>query len=72
MPPAVCLSPNCLTCKAASSGAKLLLVRQLSVQLQKRLVDGMHDGVYIGRAAPEVTAAAQCDLLCTSSDSLSV
>ena len=61
----------CITCKAVSLGAKLLLVRQLSVQLQQRLIEGMHDGVYIGRAALEVPAAAQRDLLCASHSSMS-
>ena len=53
-------------------GSELLLVRQLSIQPQQRLVDGMHDGVYVGRAAAEVPAAAQRDLLCTSTCSVSV
>jgi len=53
------------TCKAVRPGAKLFLVLQLSIKSQQRLVDGVHDSIYMSRAAREVPAAAQRDLLCT-------
>ena len=61
----------CSTCQAVSSCAKLLLARQLDVQLEQRLVEGVHDGVDVGRAAGEVPAAAQGDLLCALASQIS-
>ena len=54
------------TSKALRLGAQRCLVRQLSVQPQHSLVDGVHDGIDEGRAAGEVPAAAQRDLLCAA------
>ena len=52
-------------CKAVRPRSKLFLVLQFSVEPQQRLIDGVHSSVYMSRAAREVPAAAQRDLLCT-------